>query len=185
MANTILHKRSSTASAVPAAGALTPGELAINTADGKAFTKKDNGTVVEIGGVTSVAGRQGAVTLTKTDVGLDNVDNTSDANKPVSTATQTALNGKANSTHTHAQSDITNLVSDLAAKAPLASPALTGTPTAPTAAANTNSTQVATTAYVQSELAAGDLKWNGAGYTVSTSAPSGGVDGDFWFERVA
>ena len=31
--------------------------------------------------------------LTKTDVGLSNVDNTSDLNKPVSTATQTALNG--------------------------------------------------------------------------------------------
>jgi hypothetical protein len=37
--------------------------------------------------------------------------------------------------------------------APLASPALTGTPTAPTAAANTNTTQVATTAYVQTEIA--------------------------------
>ena len=34
--------------------------------------------------------------LTKTSVGLANVDNTSDANKPVSTATQTALNLKAN-----------------------------------------------------------------------------------------
>lgn len=34
------------------------------------------------------------VTLTKADVGLGNVDNTSDANKPISTATQTALNGK-------------------------------------------------------------------------------------------
>jgi hypothetical protein len=33
--------------------------------------------------------------LTKSDVGLANVDNTSDANKPVSTATQTALNAKA------------------------------------------------------------------------------------------
>lgn len=32
--------------------------------------------------------------LTKSDVGLGNVDNTSDVNKPVSTATQTALNGK-------------------------------------------------------------------------------------------
>jgi hypothetical protein len=31
---------------------------------------------------------------TKSDVGLGNVDNTSDANKPISTATQTALNGK-------------------------------------------------------------------------------------------
>jgi hypothetical protein len=37
--------------------------------------------------------------------------------------------------------------------APLASPALTGVPTAPTAAANTNTTQIATTAYVQTEIA--------------------------------
>jgi hypothetical protein len=34
-------------------------------------------------------------TLDKTAVGLANVDNTSDANKPISTATQTGLNGKA------------------------------------------------------------------------------------------
>ncbi len=34
------------------------------------------------------------LSLTKTDVGLGNVDNTSDVNKPISTATQTALNGK-------------------------------------------------------------------------------------------
>lgn len=34
--------------------------------------------------------------LSKSDVGLGNVDNTSDANKPISTATQTALNGKEN-----------------------------------------------------------------------------------------
>lgn len=46
------------------------------------------------GPVTSVAGKTGVVTLAKADVGLGNVDNTSDANKPVSTATQTALNAK-------------------------------------------------------------------------------------------
>lgn len=40
------------------------------------------------------------------------------------------------------------------AKAPLASPALTGTPTAPTATAGTNTTQVATTAFVASAVAA-------------------------------
>lgn len=33
-------------------------------------------------------------TITKSDVGLGNVDNTSDANKPISSATQTALNAK-------------------------------------------------------------------------------------------
>ena len=46
---------------------------------------------------------------TKASVGLANVDNTSDANKPVSTATQTALNGKANTSHTHAVADVTGL----------------------------------------------------------------------------
>lgn len=50
--------------------------------------------------VTSVAGKTGAVTLAKGDVGLGNVDNTSDAAKPVSTATQTALDAKANITDT-------------------------------------------------------------------------------------
>lgn len=44
--------------------------------------------------VQSVAGKTGAVTLVKGDVGLGNVDNTSDAAKPVSTAVQTALDGK-------------------------------------------------------------------------------------------
>jgi hypothetical protein len=49
--------------------------------------------------------------------------------------------------------DVYNTLNDaITLKAPLASPALTGTPTAPTAAADTNTTQVATTAYVQTEL---------------------------------
>ena len=47
-----------------------------------------------------------------------------------------------------AQSAVTNLASDLGLKANLDSPALTGTPTAPTAAVDTNTTQIATTAYV-------------------------------------
>jgi hypothetical protein len=81
--------------------------------------------------------------VTATHVGLGNVDNTTDANKPVSTATQTAL--------------------DL--KAPLASPALTGVPTAPTAISSTNTTQVATTAYVKSVVS--DLT-NGAGAAYDT-----------------
>lgn len=71
--------------------------------------------------------------VTKSQVGLGNCDNTSDANKPVSTATATAL----------------------ALKAPLASPTLTGTPTAPTAANGTNTTQVATTAFVLANAGSG------------------------------
>jgi len=65
----------------------------------------------------------------RTAIGLGNVTNTSDANKPVSTAQQTALDLKAN----------------------LASPTLTGTPLAPTASAATNTTQIATTAHVFAE----------------------------------
>lgn len=41
--------------------------------------------------VTSVNSRTGAVVVNKTDVGLSNADNTSDVNKPVSTAQQTAI----------------------------------------------------------------------------------------------
>ena len=44
--------------------------------------------------VQSVAGRTGAVVVTKADVGLSNADNTSDVNKPVSTAQQTAIDLK-------------------------------------------------------------------------------------------
>lgn len=47
-------------------------------------------------------------TLDKTATGLSNVDNTSDANKPISSATQTALNAKASTTHAHAGTDITS-----------------------------------------------------------------------------
>lgn len=53
-----------------------------------------------------------------------------------------------------AESQVINLVADLAAKAPLASPALTGSPTAPTATLGDNTTLIATTAFVQAQIAA-------------------------------
>lgn len=62
--------------------------------------------------------------------------------------------------HGHAIADVSGLQTALSGKAPLASPALTGTPSAPTAAGGTNTTQLATTAFVQSEIAnfgAGDM----------------------------
>lgn len=71
--------------------------------------------------------------LSKADVGLGNVDNISAANMPVSTDQQAALDLKANR----------------------ASPAFTGTPTAPTAAPATNTQQLATTAFVAKAI--GDL----------------------------
>ena len=72
----------------------------------------------------------GNITLNKSDLGLNNVDNTADLDKPIGTDAQAAFNLKA---------DIT-------------SPTLTGTPLAPTAAPGTNTNQMATTAFVQNAV---------------------------------
>ena len=70
-------------------------------------------------------------------------------------ANKTTVDSAMSSTSTNpVQNKIVN--SALSTKAPLASPTLTGTPKAPTAAKGTNTTQIATTAYVQREVA--DLK---------------------------
>ena len=79
------------------------GDMAIRTDTGRTYvlasdspaTLADWIEVTAAGQVVSVAGRTGAVTLAKGDVGLSAVDNTSDVDKPVSTATATALAGKA------------------------------------------------------------------------------------------
>ena len=56
---------------------------------------------------------------------------------------------------TNLNTEITRAKSAEALKAPLASPTLTGTPTAPTATAGTNTTQIATTAFVQTAVSDG------------------------------
>jgi hypothetical protein len=62
-------------------------------ADTEKLYKWDGSSYVEISPseVTSVNTQVGDVVLDKSDIGLDQVDNTSDLNKPISTATQTAL----------------------------------------------------------------------------------------------
>jgi hypothetical protein len=74
------------------------------------------------------------------------------------------------SAHTHVISDVTGLQTTLDSKAPLASPALTGTPTAPTAATATNTTQIATTAYVKAQ---GYTSNTGTVTSVAASAGTG------------
>jgi len=54
MATVIKLKRSETALAVPSAGALAAGELALNVTDGKFYTKTSAGVVKEVGGAGSV-----------------------------------------------------------------------------------------------------------------------------------
>jgi hypothetical protein len=62
---------------------------------------------------------------------------------------------------------ITLAVADVSGAAPLASPALTGTPTAPTATGGTNTTQIATTAFVTAAIPTNNVKawisFNGTG----------------------
>jgi hypothetical protein len=58
------------------------------------------------------------------------------------------------SAHVHPQSEVTNLVADLALKAPLASPTFTGDPKAPTPAAADNDTSIATTAWARAAVVA-------------------------------
>lgn len=171
--------------------------------------------------------------VTKSMVGLSNVDNTSDLNKPISTATQTALNlkldlnpetitngntnfgdntvsnayriitsdngGVANDTGIGVDGAIGSQVQwytaieghkwyagtgglkmtltntgQLTASKFIGDATLTGTPTAPTATAGTNTTQIATTAFVQNAI--GNYKKYVAMLTqTSTSAPTAKV----------
>lgn len=71
--------------------------------------------------------------------------------------------------HNHTIGFVTGLQTALDAKAPLASPALTGTPTAPTATTGTNTTQIATTAFVQTEVAANAALIGGSVTTTAIS----------------
>jgi len=70
------------------------------------------------GAVTSVNGNVGVVVIDKTDVGLANVDNTSNATERAASATLTnkTISGSSNTLSNIAQSSVTNLTSDLAGK---------------------------------------------------------------------
>lgn len=65
----------------------------------------------------------------------------------------------------------------LAAYAPLASPALTGTPTAPTASSGTNTTQIATTAFVKAAVDAAIGSITGIEFRIVESLPASGEAG--------
>lgn len=155
----------------PGSGVGADGDVALDPTAGVIYAKASGAWAVEAalggggsgGAVTSVAGKTGVVTLVKADVGLSNVENTADSAKPVSTAQLNALN----------------------AKAPLASPALTGVPTAPTAASGTNTTQVASTAFVRAEVAALVDAAPGALDTLNELAAALGDDPNFAATMVA
>lgn len=112
---------------------------------------------------------------------------------------------------TELDDEFNDIASAIASKADTSSPTFTGTPAAPTASSGTNTTQLATTAFVQGEIDAlslGNMSTqaksavditggtitgttvngntvgsNSVGArTVSTSSPTGGSDGDIWYK---
>jgi hypothetical protein len=91
----------------------------------------------------------------------------------------TYVDGQVLQTSTNAQN---NLIAGLALKADLNGPALTGTATSETPAPEDNTTKIATTAFVRGAITGNLTRWQGSQYTVSTSPPSGGNNGDFWFQ---
>lgn len=80
---------------VAGAGTTAPGSDAANW---ELLAQRGADGTGNVNTVNNVAPVGGNVTLVKADIGLGNVDNTSDANKPVSTPQQTALDGKLDKT---------------------------------------------------------------------------------------
>jgi len=138
-------KHSSTANKAPLPSDLDAGELALNTnaASPAAYIKDSAGNIVKLAG----AGAIGGTAATETAAGI----------VELATAAETTTGTDATRAVHPA-----GLKVELDKKAPLDSPALTGTPTAPTAAAGTNTTQLATTAFV---AAAAD--WTRTGTTLA------------------
>ena len=143
MTNTIQLKRRVSGNA-GAPAALKAGELAHNEVDDTLYVGKGDDGSGNATSIVALAGKGGFVdtSTAQTIAGL----------KTFSTVPKSSQDA----------ASTTDLVrkSQLDTKAPLASPALTGTPTAPTAVSGTSSTQIATTAFVQQEIigfGAGDM----------------------------
>jgi hypothetical protein len=147
MANTIqLKRRVSGVAGAPAA--LKSGELAHNEVDNTVYVGKGDDGSGNATSIVPVAGSGGFLAL----VGTQTVGGAKTFSL-VPKSGQDASSG----TDLVRKSQVDSLLS---AKAPLASPTFTGSPTAPTAVAGTNSTQIATTAFVNDAIAdfgAGDM----------------------------
>lgn len=174
--------------------------LALTTGQGAALFFDGTQWFAEVGAGTGGGGGSGTVThtgaLTVHDVV---VGNGTDDIKVIGSGTSGQFLKSAGSSADPAfasivESDVASLVSDLATlasaitseastraaadalKAPLASPALTGTPTAPTAAGATNTTQIATTAFVEGEISGLATKAGVQAESYTYAADSGSVN---------
>lgn len=157
-----IHTGAVTSSAVTITGGTISGITDLAVADGGTGSSTAAGALVNFG-LTAVAADINKLNgMTSSTVELNKLTGltatTAELNKLAgATATTAELNklagATASTTELNYVTGVTSAVqTQLGTKAPLASPALTGTPTAPTAAVTTNTTQIATTAFVNAEI---------------------------------
>jgi hypothetical protein len=165
----VANQAQANASAVQKAGDTMTGPLVLSgqpTAPAQAASKSYVDTVgPTMAPVQSVAGRQGAVTLTHTDI-TDWTTAVTTAlapyaplNSPVFTGTPSLPTGTSAVTQAPGTSNTSLATTAFATaadalRAPLASPVFTGDPQAPTPLSTDNDTSIATTAFVQTAVAA-------------------------------
>jgi hypothetical protein len=188
MSNVIrIKRRVSGAAGAPVA--LKSAELAHNEVDDTLYVGKgDDGggnatSVVVLAGKGAFVDRSSAQTVggkkTFSSVPASSEDASADSDLVRKLQLDTGLATKAAATHGHGIPEIASLQAALDAKAPLASPALTGVPTAPTAAGGSSSTQIATTAFVAAAVSALINAAPGALDTLAELAAALGDDPDF------
>jgi hypothetical protein len=114
-------------------------------------------------GTTASTAKAGNYTPTKSDVGLSNVDNTSDAGKPISTAIQTALNLKRDASSHDTLNDLTDVTT--------------------TGATDGQSLVYTAGTWAPATVASGTGPSNGPQFFVQATDPGNAAsDGDIWID---
>lgn len=188
----------------------TDGDIYYNTATDK-LKVYANSAWIEIGGggggVTSITGTANEIDVSAS-TGAITISLPATINADISGNAATVTNGalttgKLSQFASTTSSELAGVISDETGSGSLvfaSGPSLTGVPTAPTAAILTNTTQIATTEFVNAEIANDTVLKTGGTFTgtvsgvsptavgssgfrnitMSTSAPTGGSDGDVW-----
>jgi len=138
-----------------ASGTGNPLNIPDATPDGNLYGRKDNAWVEANAADTTVADAGGLLAATNVETALAELATDADNHLADTTGAHAASAIAFTPAGTVAATDVQTAINELdTEKAPLASPTFTGTPAAPTAAASTDTTQIATTAFVQDVVAA-------------------------------
>jgi hypothetical protein len=125
----------------------------------------------------SITANANSIATLNTNVAANTTSITANTNSIATLNTNVSANTASITANTNAiaanTASITANSNDLALKAPLASPAFTGTPTAPTPVTSDNSTKVATTEYVKASITAANAGLSAIGAISATSNARG------------